>query len=82
MIMVNRSKELSSGQEDNTIDIGELVGDANEMGDASVSSSVMQIYLDRIISCLLDNLDPSLSFVSFEVIQIIVEQGLVHPVKV
>jgi hypothetical protein len=91
MITVNRGKtallmflekELTSGKEDKNIDIGELVGDANEMGDASVSSSVMQIYLDRIIACLLDNLDPSLSFVAFEVVQIIVEQGLVHPVKV
>lgn len=79
MASVNREKEMG---EEKTIDIGELVGDAGEMGEASVSSSVMQIYLDRIIACLLDNLDMSLSFVCFEVVQIIVEQGLVHPVKV
>lgn len=59
-----------------------LIGSANEMGEASVSSSIMQIYLDRIVSCILDNVDASLSLTAFEAIRIIVEEGLVHPIKV
>lgn len=59
-----------------------LIGNADEMGDAGVSSSLMQLYLHRILECLLNGVDRQLESIAFEVAVIILEQGLVHPMLV
>ncbi|KAJ3129128.1 Sister chromatid cohesion protein 2 [Nowakowskiella sp. JEL0407] len=60
------------------ININVLIGNAQEMGDAGVSSSIMQLYLEKILECLLSE-DSALQQVSFECVVLILEQGLVHP---
>ncbi|KAJ1562291.1 Sister chromatid cohesion protein 2 [Nowakowskiella sp. JEL0078] len=58
-----------------------LIGNADEMGDAGVSSSIMQTYLSRILEGLVSHDDP-LQQVSFDCVVLILEQGLVHPLLV
>ncbi|KAI8821136.1 uncharacterized protein EV422DRAFT_567464 [Fimicolochytrium jonesii] len=60
------------------VDIKVLIGNADEMGDAGISSSIMQMYLDRILDCMMCNND-GLTRTAFDLIEIILEQGLVHP---
>ncbi|KNC96023.1 uncharacterized protein SPPG_08618 [Spizellomyces punctatus DAOM BR117] len=60
------------------IDIKVLIGNAEEMAEAGISSSVMQTYLDRMLDCLLSS-NLQLMRVAFEVTELILEQGLVHP---
>ncbi|KAJ1537597.1 Sister chromatid cohesion protein 2, partial [Cladochytrium tenue] len=62
-----------------SVDIHVLIGNAEEMGDASVSSSIMQMYLDHLLDAVL-SLHPLLTTVAFDVVCTILEQGLVHPV--
>ncbi|TPX64064.1 hypothetical protein SpCBS45565_g06149 [Spizellomyces sp. 'palustris'] len=60
------------------VDIEVLIGNAEEMAEAGISSSVMQTYLDRMLDCLLSS-NLQLMRVAFEVIELILEQGLAHP---
>lgn len=69
-------------KEKKKIDIKVLVGNAEEMGDSGVSSSLMQFYLDYILGCLLNGADSILGSVAFEVLILVLEQGLVHPMMV
>ncbi|KAJ3328720.1 Sister chromatid cohesion protein 2, partial [Blyttiomyces sp. JEL0837] len=73
------SDDEGPAQEEGTVNIKVLIGNAEEMGDAGVSSAVMQMYLEHLLTCALD-CDQMLSAVAFDVICIILEQGLVHPI--
>ncbi|KAJ3017032.1 UNVERIFIED_CONTAM: Sister chromatid cohesion protein 2 [Siphonaria sp. JEL0065] len=61
-----------------TVDIKVLIGNADEMADAGVSSAVMQMYLNYILEGLM-SVDITLSTTAFDAICIIIEQGLAHP---
>ncbi|KAI9005206.1 sister chromatid cohesion C-terminus-domain-containing protein [Gaertneriomyces semiglobifer] len=61
------------------VDLSVLVGTAEELGDAGISSSVMQTYLPYILKCLL-SAEPALTGLAFDVVEIILQQGLVHPI--
>ncbi|KAJ3284338.1 Sister chromatid cohesion protein 2 [Borealophlyctis nickersoniae] len=67
----------SAGGQD--IDVKVLIGNADEMGDAGVSSSLMQLYLTRILDCMLDT-KQELMLIAFDAVTLILEQGLVHPI--
>jgi len=47
----------------------------------SISSALMQQFLSEILECLFTN-DINLKTASFDVLYVILEQGLVHPLKV
>ncbi|KAJ3349759.1 hypothetical protein HDU83_000296 [Entophlyctis luteolus] len=61
-----------------SVDIRVLIGNADEMADAGVSSAVMQMYLSHILDGLV-SVNPTLSFMAFDAVCIIIEQGLAHP---
>ncbi|KAJ3082637.1 hypothetical protein HDU99_002069 [Rhizoclosmatium hyalinum] len=61
-----------------TVDIKVLIGNADEMADAGVSSAVMQMYLNYILDGLM-SVDVTLSTTAFDAVCIIIEQGLAHP---
>ncbi|ORY44291.1 hypothetical protein BCR33DRAFT_716865 [Rhizoclosmatium globosum] len=61
-----------------TVDIKVLIGNADEMADAGVSSAVMQMYLNYILEGLM-SVDVTLSTTAFDAVCIIIEQGLAHP---
>ncbi|KAJ3058740.1 Sister chromatid cohesion protein 2 [Podochytrium sp. JEL0797] len=61
-----------------TVDINVLIGNAEEMADAGVSSAVMQMYLNYILDGLM-SVDVVLSTTAFDAVCIIIEQGLAHP---
>ncbi|KAJ1967681.1 Sister chromatid cohesion protein 2 [Dispira parvispora] len=63
-----------------TVDLKVLIGNAQELGEAGVASSIMQCYLDQIIQCVLLKSDP-LKIVATDVIGSIISQGLAHPLK-
>jgi len=47
----------------------------------SISSALMQQFLSEILECLFTT-DLNLKTASFDVLYVILEQGLVHPLKV
>ena len=57
--------------------------DLKEMGDISsgMSSRVIQIYLKEILNCFL-NADFNVRVMAMRVIDIVLRQGLVHPVQI
>lgn len=52
------------------------------MGEAGISSCLMQRFFDRINSCLFQTSDPRLTREAFEALIITLEQGLVYPMDV
>ncbi|RUS31049.1 sister chromatid cohesion C-terminus-domain-containing protein [Jimgerdemannia flammicorona] len=66
-------------KENDTVDLRVLIGNAEEFAEAGVSSSLMQRYLNRILSAALDE-DRTLRVLAFDVVGNIVRQGLAHPV--
>ncbi|KAJ3378832.1 Sister chromatid cohesion protein 2 [Lobulomyces angularis] len=62
------------------IDIQVLIGNSDELGEAGVSSSIMQLYLERILHCILNETDHHLNINAFDLIKTVLEHGLVHPV--
>ncbi|TPX61707.1 hypothetical protein PhCBS80983_g00973 [Powellomyces hirtus] len=60
------------------VDIKVLIGNADEMGDAGISSSIMQTYLNGILSCMLTS-NQQLTHSAFDLVELVIEQGLVHP---
>ncbi|KAJ3009123.1 Sister chromatid cohesion protein 2 [Thoreauomyces humboldtii] len=71
-------KKKAIKTESSDIDIQVLIGNADEMGDAGISSSIMQTYLPQILETILS---PSnqLTLAAFDLVELIIEQGLVHP---
>ncbi|KAI9341450.1 hypothetical protein BDR26DRAFT_918396 [Obelidium mucronatum] len=61
-----------------SVDIKVLIGDADEMADAGVSGSLIQMYVGYILDGLMDT-DATLSTIAFDAVCIITDQGLVHP---
>ncbi|KAJ3092676.1 hypothetical protein HK102_004409 [Quaeritorhiza haematococci] len=74
----NKDAEKQNNEGDQ-INIKVLIGNADEMGDAGISSALMQIYLDRILDCMVHPTEKTLAATAFEAVSIILEQGLVHP---
>ncbi|KAI8851654.1 sister chromatid cohesion C-terminus-domain-containing protein [Chytridium lagenaria] len=72
--------ETKKTGDESGIDLQVLVGNAEEMGDAGVSSQLMQLYLDRVLGCMLSK-DMGISAAAFNVVALILEQGLVHPLN-
>ncbi|KAJ3100902.1 Sister chromatid cohesion protein 2 [Phlyctochytrium planicorne] len=73
-----KEEKLDTKEAGRALDIKVLVGNAEEMGDAGVSSQLMQLYLERILWCMLST-NTLLSTAAFNVVALITEQGLVHP---
>ncbi|KAJ2849770.1 Sister chromatid cohesion protein 2 [Coemansia brasiliensis] len=63
------------------IDAKALVGNTGNMSEAGVGASLMQTYLDRIIDATFVANVAALRAAGFEVISLVVEQGLAHPLK-
>ncbi|KAJ2742792.1 Sister chromatid cohesion protein 2 [Coemansia sp. BCRC 34301] len=63
------------------VDAKALVGDTGEMSEAGVGASLMQTYLDRVIDATFVSNAAPLRATGFEVISLVLEQGLAHPLK-
>ncbi|KAJ1803020.1 Sister chromatid cohesion protein 2, partial [Coemansia sp. RSA 2598] len=63
------------------VDAKALVGDTGDMSVAGVGASLMQTYLDRIIEATFLPGATMLRVSGFEVISLVLEQGLAHPLK-
>ncbi|KAJ1905165.1 Sister chromatid cohesion protein 2 [Coemansia sp. IMI 209127] len=63
------------------VDAKVLVGNTGDMGEAGVGASLMQTYLDRIIDVTFAEGSAALRAAGFEVISLVLEQGLAHPLK-
>ncbi|KAJ3153127.1 Sister chromatid cohesion protein 2 [Geranomyces variabilis] len=74
----NKKKQEEAQPADAGVDIKVLIGNADEMGDAGISSSIMQTYLAGILLCLLDK-SQQMTRTALDLIELILEQGLVHP---
>ncbi|KAI8576239.1 hypothetical protein K450DRAFT_274906 [Umbelopsis ramanniana AG] len=72
-------RERETNKERKGTDMIQLLGNASEMAELSVSSSLMQRYLERILQTALDP-NVLLRNLSFKVITRIIQQGLAHPV--
>eukprot|EP00833_Pecoramyces_ruminatium_P006630 jgi/Orpsp1_1/1180662/evm.model.c7180000074244.1 len=73
-------KETNKKEEKKDIDVKLLVGITDEIVDMGISSALMQQFLSEILECLFTN-DINLKTASFDVLYVILEQGLVHPLK-
>ncbi|ORX43435.1 hypothetical protein BCR36DRAFT_373938 [Piromyces finnis] len=73
-------KETPKKEEKKDIDVKLLVGITDEIIDMGISSALMQQFLSEILECLFTN-EISLKTASFDVLYVILEQGLVHPLK-
>ncbi|KAJ2018587.1 Sister chromatid cohesion protein 2 [Coemansia sp. S680] len=63
------------------VDAKALVGDTGKMSEAGVGASLMQTYLDRVIEATFVSSAATLRATGFEVISLVLEQGLAHPLK-
>jgi hypothetical protein len=63
------------------MDMGVLVGFADELGKGNISASVMQLYLQDALDCILSK-NQDLVLLSFELVSVVLKQGLVHPLLV
>jgi hypothetical protein len=73
-------EEKANKKEKKDIDVKLLVGITDEIVDMGISSALMQQFLSEILECLFTN-DINLKTASFDVLYVILEQGLVHPLK-
>ncbi|KAI8326052.1 hypothetical protein GQ54DRAFT_336897 [Martensiomyces pterosporus] len=74
-----RSKEGKGRAKE--VDAKALVGSTGDMGEAGVGASLMQTYLDCIIDATFVPEAPLLRSAGFEVVSLVLEQGLAHPLK-
>lgn len=63
------------------IDVETLLGLTEEFAELGVNGALMQRYLKKILQCAVSD-SRELCYASFEVISIIIYQGLAHPVLV
>ncbi|KAJ2557410.1 Sister chromatid cohesion protein 2 [Coemansia sp. RSA 1933] len=75
------SKQAESKGKERKVDAKMLVGNTGDMGEAGVGASLMQTYLDRIIDVTFAEGSAPLRAAGFEVISLVLEQGLAHPLK-
>lgn len=80
-VIIDLLAQLMKDVIESKIDINILVGCSEEMGKSNISSSVMQIFLQDILDCALSPV-PELVLLSFEIVSVILKQGLVHPILV
>ncbi|KAJ3262175.1 Sister chromatid cohesion protein 2 [Chytriomyces hyalinus] len=78
MLSEEQTKKASNPANNKEMDIKVLIGNADEMADAGVSSAVIQMYLNHILDGMM-HVDMTLSTTSFDAVCIIIEQGLAHP---
>ncbi|KAL1921753.1 uncharacterized protein VTP21DRAFT_10395 [Calcarisporiella thermophila] len=71
--------EKKESKEDSWTDLSVLMGDADQMVEAGVSTSIMQLYLDQILACV-SSPDAKLKAAAFDVMSQVVQQGLAHPI--
>ncbi|KAJ1946717.1 Sister chromatid cohesion protein 2, partial [Linderina pennispora] len=77
---VQKAKEgKGKGKKKKKVDARALVGNTDDMGEAGVGASLMQTYLERIIDATFVANAPLLRAAGFEVISLVLEQGLAHP---
>jgi hypothetical protein len=62
------------------IDLGVLIGSSDTFSNDGIPTAIMQAFLDDILNDVLQP-DLSLTIAAFHVISIIVDNGLVHPIK-
>ncbi|KAI9500997.1 sister chromatid cohesion C-terminus-domain-containing protein [Coemansia spiralis] len=74
-------QQTESKDKEREVDAKALVGNIGGMGDAGVGASLMQTYLDRIIDVAFAADSAPLRIAGFEVITLVLEQGLAHPLK-
>lgn len=72
-------KQKQSDKSD--LDIEVLVGNAEELGETTISRSIVQMFLEEILVCLKDR-NEELSGIAFDVVETIVEQGIVFPTMI
>ncbi|KAL9941101.1 hypothetical protein V8E36_000589 [Tilletia maclaganii] len=84
----SRSAELSTAKRNSSttasaapVDMAQLVGDTAEFAESSVSSVLLQRYLDRILDASLSVRIPSLQRTAMDILKITVLQGLTHPLQ-
>ncbi|OAD68960.1 hypothetical protein PHYBLDRAFT_172796 [Phycomyces blakesleeanus NRRL 1555(-)] len=63
------------------IDVETLMGNTEEFSELGVNGSLMQRYFRRILKCALEK-TPDIRYAAFEVVSVVVNQGLAHPVLV
>jgi hypothetical protein len=71
----------SASEKDWKIDIKILIGSAEELGKSSISSCIMQMFLEDILACMISP-ESDLVVASFDLTALILNQGLVHPILV
>ncbi|CAD6955351.1 unnamed protein product [Tilletia controversa] len=83
-----RSEEMAASkrgrgnvQQDTAVNMAQLVGDTAEFAESSVSSILLQRYLNRILEASLSVRIPSLQRTALEILNITVLQGLTHPLQ-
>ncbi|KAE8213588.1 hypothetical protein CF327_g2907 [Tilletia walkeri] len=83
-----RSEEMAASkrgragaQQNDAVDMAQLVGDTAEFAESSVSSTLLQRYLDRILDASLSVRIPTLQRTALEILNITVLQGLTHPLQ-
>ncbi|KAJ2613935.1 Sister chromatid cohesion protein 2 [Coemansia sp. RSA 1804] len=74
-------QQKESKNDDRQVDAKMLVGNTGDMGEAGVGASLMQTFLDRIIDVTFAENSATLRATGFEVISLVLEQGLAHPLK-
>ncbi|KAK0533447.1 Sister chromatid cohesion protein 2 [Tilletia horrida] len=79
--MAASKQNRSSGAQSVPVDMAQLVGDTAEFAESSVSSALLQRYLDRILEASLSVRMPSLQRTALEILKITVLQGLTHPLQ-
>ena len=82
--MTKESKQVSikeQEQEQGPVNLDLLVGNAEEMGKENLASCVLQLFLSNILNEILSDQQEIVSL-AFEIIHLVVTQGLAHPLLV
>lgn len=79
--LVQQKVEEEELEGKNKLDIKSLKGQSEEMLESSISSSVMQRYLESITRLLLHP-NEQVKLAAFEMTYLVLKQGLVHPLQV
>ena len=76
--------KLSSDRQDNTEEskIKILAATDEKIGDGSIASSLIQMYLQHILECMMNPADLNLAKVSFQLVEMILDLGLENPLSV
>ncbi|KAJ2717154.1 Sister chromatid cohesion protein 2 [Coemansia spiralis] len=75
------AQDQSDRDAEREVDAKALVGDVGDVGAAGVGASLMQMYLDRVLGAIFESRSAVLRATGFEVVSLVLEQGLAHPLK-